>query len=42
VHTTRFWNNPHQVWSKPNTVKPVLRDHLWDQEKSDLIRQVTS
>ena len=24
------------------TVKPVLRDHLWDKEKSDFIRQVTS
>jgi len=24
------------------TVKPVLRGHLWDKEKSGLIREVTS
>ena len=32
VHTTRFWNNLHQVKSKPKYLNAKTINNLWEQE----------
>jgi hypothetical protein len=40
----KFFKVKNKIYQLPayKTVKPVLRGHLWDKEKSGLIREVTS